>query len=112
MKCMRKTSGSIINGNQLDFGAGKVLGGRNDVQTGNFGRLGAFRQCRLLKKEIVAGVFTCGTGNPEARRSIALGIEIDQQRFPPGCRHRRGDIDRGGRLADPALLVGYGDGDH
>src|SRR5690606_19580764 len=44
-----------------------------------------------------------------AHGRIALGIQIDQQDTPAGCRQRGGEVDGRGRLADAALLVRDGD---
>ena len=40
-----------------------------------------------------------------ARRRVALRIEIDEQHAPLHRDEARREIDRGGRLADAALLV-------
>src|ERR1700722_15817298 len=40
-----------------------------------------------------------------AHGGIALRIEIDQQHAPFGGRQRGGEIDGGGGLSDPALLI-------
>ena len=42
----------------------------------------------------------------EAGRGVALRIEVDDQDPLADRRQRGAEIDRGGRLADPALLIG------
>ena len=45
----------------------------------------------------------------EACRQRALRVEIDQEHTPPGFCERRSEIDGGGCLAYPALLVHHSD---
>src|SRR5260370_36955822 len=45
----------------------------------------------------------------DAARRVRLGIGIDQERLAFGGCERRGEIHRGRRLADAALLVSDGD---
>ena len=42
---------------------------------------------------------------PERHGGVALRIEVDQQHLAALGGRARGQVDRGGRLADPALLV-------
>src|SRR3546814_6254576 len=65
---------------------------------------------RHTRCALVTGVQTCAL--PISGRGIALRIEIDDQSPPAGRRERRRQIDRGRRLADPALLVRHGNADH
>ena len=46
---------------------------------------------------------------PEAGRGVALRVEVDHQHPVAERRQRGAEVDRGGRLADAALLVGDGD---
>ena len=48
-------------------------------------------------------------GDPEAGGGIALGVEIDQQDGLTARGEGGGEIDRGGRLANAALLIGNRD---
>src|SRR4051812_36277055 len=41
----------------------------------------------------------------ETHGRVALWIDVDDERLVAGRRDARGHVDRGGRLADPALLV-------
>jgi hypothetical protein len=45
-------------------------------------------------------------------RQVRLRIEVDRQRIEAAARQRRRDVERGRGLADPALLVEYGDFRH
>jgi hypothetical protein len=47
----------------------------------------------------------------ERHGAVRLRVEVDEQRRFAAERQSRGEIDGGGRLADPALLIGDGD-DH
>ena len=49
-----------------------------------------------------------GAVGADADGGVALRIDVDEQRVEAGLRDARGDVDRGGGLADPALLVGDG----
>src|SRR5262249_44806492 len=42
----------------------------------------------------------------EPGRGVTLRIEVDNQHAFADCRQRRAEVDRGGRLADAALLIG------
>ena len=43
----------------------------------------------------------------ERRRGVALRVEVDDQDVQPLQGQGRGEVDRGGRLADATLLVGH-----
>ena len=62
-------------------------------------------------REDVEHGFLDGPAIDVGHRAVGLRVQVHQQRFHPLLRHGRGQVDRGGRLADAALLVGYGD-DH
>ena len=45
----------------------------------------------------------------QARAGSALRIEVDDEDPAPALGQSRPEIDGGGRLADPALLIAHGD---
>ena len=47
--------------------------------------------------------------DPDPARRVPLWIAVDQQRPLLGDRQARGKVHGGGRLSDPALLIGYRD---
>ena len=52
---------------------------------------------------------TFGGGDAEAAGGVALGVDVDDERRPARLGESGGDVNGGGGLADPALLVGHGD---
>ncbi len=48
----------------------------------------------------------------QAERGVPLGVHVNEQRAPAGAGEERREVDRGGGLAAPALLVDDGDGSH
>src|SRR3546814_6589945 len=72
----------------------------------------AIGQRRLGAQQVIARKFTLRLADPQSGGGIALRIEIDEQRTPAGRRECGGQIDRGRRLAYPALLVRDRDPDH
>src|SRR3546814_17013161 len=72
----------------------------------------AIGQRRLGAQQVIARKFTLRLADPQSGGGIALRIEIDAQRTPAGRRECGGQIDRGRRLAYPALLVRDRDPDH
>ena len=107
-----KAVAAIVDAHQLHFGTAQVHRGRNDVEAGDLGSDDAILKRRFIYQHIIARHVAMGSVHADSGRGIALRIKVDQQGLPSGCRHCRCDIDGGGGLAPPALLVGYGDTDH
>jgi len=61
------------------------------------------------QEEFVRAGRTIAARNAEPGGSVALRVEIDQQDFLADGGERRGEINRRRRLADAALLIGYGE---
>src|SRR5690606_34910813 len=63
----------------------------------------------LLEQHVAAGGRQVVLVDAAAHGGVALGIEVDEQHALGRGRQRRGQVDRGGGLADPAFLVGDSD---
>jgi hypothetical protein len=95
---------------QLDLGTGQVDGGRRDEEVLQARRLHAVLDGRVVHDDVVQGGLQVAGVYPEPGGGVALGVEVDHQHPVAQLRQRRPQVDRGGGLADPALLVG--DGEH
>jgi hypothetical protein len=104
--------GAALHRNQLHLRARQVHRGGQQIEAGNGGGHGAFRQRRLAHQQIVGGIFARGSPHAHAGGSVALRIKVDQQGAPSGGGKGGGQIDRGGGFAHSALLVGNGNADH
>src|SRR5205085_10025245 len=76
------------------------------------GRDRNLRHSRSADEHVVARFDALRLPDAEPGGSIALRIEVDQQHAPTDRGKRGGEVDRGGRLAHPALLIGHGNADH
>ena len=63
-------------------------------------------QRRLPDQHVIGRAIAVATVDAETGGGVALGIEIDDQNPLADGRQRRAQIDRGGGLADSALLIG------
>ncbi len=115
-RCSRQRSAqpcsAVLDGNQLDLGTAEVDRRRDDVEPGNARADHAVAERHLIDQHVVGARVAVRGLDAEAGRGVALRIEVDQQRLPSDRGHGRGNVDCGGRLADPTLLVGYGDANH
>jgi hypothetical protein len=69
-----------------------------------------FLQSDLADEDLVGrGGAGLAVGDSEGRTRIALRVQVDDERLEPLHRKRGREIDRGGRFAHPALLVGDGE---
>jgi hypothetical protein len=66
-------------------------------------------RCGELQQHLVNGGVELALVHPGAHRGVALGIKVHQQRALAVGGQRGGEIDGGGGLAHPALLVGDGE---
>ena len=91
---------------QLDLGAGQMHRGRREVEVRHL-RFGNDLRQRGGADDQIVGVRLPGAGRrPQAGGRVGLGIEIQQQHPQAAGGQRRAEIDRRGRLADAAFLVG------
>src|SRR5690606_26341068 len=63
----------------------------------------------LLEQHVAAGGRQVVLVDAAAHGGVALGVEVHEQHALGRGRQRRGQVDRGGGLADPAFLVGDSD---
>ena len=61
---------------------------------------------REVARQAVVDVRAGVLGKPKCNRGVALRVEVDEQGRVAGVGDRRAEVDRGGGLAHPALLVG------
>src|SRR6185369_14518012 len=99
---------ALIELDQLDFGAGQFAVGGQDVET-EFSFDADLGQARSTDQQLINGGQGFLFGDPGPGRRVALRIHVDQQHALAFGGQRSGQIDRGRRLADAALLVGYGE---
>ena len=94
---------------QLDLRAGQFAIRGHEVEAAGRRRHAHVRDAALAQQHLVHGGVEAALVEPGTRRGIALRIEVDQQHAPLHRDQARGEVDRGGRLADAALLVGHCD---
>ena len=98
--------GAAGRGAELELEAGEIHGGGRDVQPRYRGRHHALAQLRFADQHVIGRAVAVAAVDAEAGRGVALRIEIDDQHPLADRGERRAEIDRGGGLADAALLVG------
>ena len=92
--------------NELDVG-GAEIGCRGDNrQVRHTRRLDGLLRRGVADEKIIGRHVALFRPDPEARRRVSLGIEVDQQDMLPLLGQGRAKIDRCRRLADTTLLVG------
>ena len=90
---------------QPHFRRRKILVRRQQREAaGSIGTSAAW-QLALAEQHLAGAALELLLVDAAAHGRVALRIEVDQQHAALGRRQRRGEIDRGGRLADAALLV-------
>src|SRR5258706_9255365 len=77
----------------------------NDEESRNTGRNNGFQNRRRPDQDVVSGELALGTPDPKACRSVALWVEIDDQRRLTHGGERRAQVDRGRGFPDPTLLI-------
>jgi hypothetical protein len=94
---------------EFDLGTGQVDVRRRYRQVLH-GRIHSHREKRRSVLEaVVHGAGECGLVHTQATRGVALRIHIHKE-YSPAQRGQTGcEVDRGRRLAHPALLVDHGD---
>ena len=89
---------------QLDRGAGQVAVGGNEPEVVGPGGPRRLGDRDLADQAVVGGrVHVAVAAQRDGR--VALRVEVDEQRLGAGRGDAGGDVDRGRRLADSALLV-------
>ncbi len=91
---------------QFELEARQIHGRRRDMQPRHRGRHHRFAQGRLADQHVIGRAVAVAAIDAEAGGGVALRIEIDDQHALADRRERGAEIDRGGGLADAALLVG------
>src|SRR5690606_23508237 len=91
---------------QGDFGGREVAVGRQQLVAAVLGILHGLADRALADQHVVDGVLEGLLVHTAAHGGVALGIEVDQQDAALGGDQRGGQVDAGGGLADPALLIG------
>ena len=89
---------------QLDRGAGEIAVGRDQPEVVGAGRARRFGDRDVAGQAVVGGGMHVSLAAQRDGR-VALGIEVDEQRLGAARGYAGGDVDRGRRLADTALLV-------
>ena len=93
---------------ELDLRAREVEAGRCDEQALHVRGLDAVLERHVLHQDVVHRGLETAVLDPETRRGIALGVEVDDQDPLAELGETGTDVDRRRRLADAALLVGDG----
>ena len=93
-------------GAEFEFEAGQIHGRGRDVQPRHRGRHHGVAQRRFADQHVIGRAVAAAAVDAEAGRGVALRIEIDDQHALADRGQRGAEIDRGGGLADAALLVG------
>src|SRR6202043_289885 len=91
---------------EFELEAGEIHGGGCDMQPRHRGRHHCVAQRRLPDQHIVGRAAAAAAIDAKTGRGIPLRIKIDDQHALADRRQRGAEIDRGGGLADAALLVG------
>src|SRR5690606_27185537 len=94
---------------QLDPGPDQALAGWDDVEQGELQPaedrvFGGYR----TDEDVVGGALGVVLIDAEAARSVSLGVHVDDERASLCDGEARAQVDRSGRLPDPALLIGDG----
>src|SRR6202007_2425913 len=96
---------------QLDLGAGQVDVARHQVHAGDTGLVQHVVGGDVaLHEQVVDGVVDVVRLDAQPDGECALGVEVNQEHAATPFGEGRAGVDRGGGLADAALLVTDGDG--
>ncbi len=97
---------AIARRSQFKFETGKIHRRCRDMQSRHRGRHHRVAQRRFADQHVIGRAAAVAAVDAETGGGVALRIEIDDQ-HPLADRRKRGaEIDRGGGLANAALLVG------
>ena len=93
----------------LELDPQKIHGRGRDEQAGHRGRNDDVAQGLLADQHLVAGSRSSVPIDAEPGRGVALWVEIQDQHALADGGKRCPEVDGGGGLADPALLVRHGE---
>ena len=96
---------AAFEADQLDLGAGELAIGAEDVVAAVRAGPPRLGDRRAFEQDVVHARLEGALVDARAHGRVALRIEIDQQNAPAEVGQTGGEIDRGRRLADAALLV-------
>ena len=94
---------------QLDLGAGQVQAGGGHEEVAHLAGLDAVLDGHVVQQHVVHRGVELPDVQAEAGAGVALGIEVDDEDPQAPFGQAGAQVDRGGRLAHAALLVGHGD---
>ena len=94
---------ALLGADQLDLRAGEVVPRGDHMEMRELRRLGGLERRAGAAEHVVD--LERGPADPERARCVRLRVEVDQERRALGGGQRGGQVDRGRRLADAALLV-------
>ena len=103
------TEALVVPSAGAPFRAEQIERRRDDRYIGDAGHHRRLRHAGAADHQVVTGNIAVVAGDSEPGRGIALRIEIDDQHPLADGGEGRGEIDRRRRLADAALLIGYGE---
>ena len=98
--------GAVARRSQFELEARQIHRRGRDMQPRHRGRHHRVAQRRFADQHVIGRAVAAAAIDAEPGRGIALRIEIDDQHALADRRQRGAEIDRGGGLADAALLVG------
>jgi hypothetical protein len=91
---------------EFDFGSREIERCRDDVESFDRGARYNLGPGSLAEQHVVRRIGDRCAIDPEARRRVALRIEVDHQNGVSSLREGRGQVHRGRGLGDAALLIG------
>ena len=97
---------AVARRSQFEFETGKIHRRCRDMQPRHRGRHHRIAQRRCADQHVIGRAAAVAAVDAETGGGVALRIEIDDQDALADRRKRGAEIDRGGGLADAALLVG------
>src|SRR5207253_2963747 len=102
---LAETRFALAHRSERDLGPGQVDLGRNQLQPWHAGRHRCFRNCALAGEQVIYGQPCTRRVEAEPRGGVGLWIEVHQQDGVPELGQGGAEVDGGGGLAYPALLV-------
>jgi len=106
MKRVAEPGGSVGGVDQLELDGDEVLGGGDDVEEGHGGTADDGGEGHFADEDVVEGTLHRLPADAHAAGGVALGIDVHQEGALLGRGEAGGEVDRRGRLANPAFLVG------
>src|SRR3989344_6496377 len=95
----------ILDMHHLDLRAGQILPRRNDVQAFRIRPQDDFLRCETQNHRMIEIFFEALGIDAQARRGIALRIQIHQKHLFPGLRQIARNVDRRSGFPPPAFLI-------